>query len=50
MELIKKEKKESIITEDDQKDLEEKLQKLTDDYIKKVDQMVDAKTKEVMAV
>ena len=50
MELIKKEKKESIITEDDQKDLEEKLQKLTDDYIKKVDQMVDIKTKEVMAV
>ncbi|MBO6157887.1 MAG: ribosome recycling factor [Firmicutes bacterium] len=50
MELLKKEKKDSIITEDDQKNLEEKLQKLTDDYIKKVDQMVEAKTKEVMAV
>ena len=50
MELIKKEKKDSIITEDDQKLLEEKLQKLTDEYIKKVDQMVEAKTKEVMAV
>lgn len=50
MELIKKEKKDSMITEDDQKLLEEKLQKLTDEYIKKVDQMVEAKTKEVMAV
>ena len=50
MDLIKKEKKDSVITEDDQKLLEEKLQKLTDEYIKKVDQMVEAKTKEVMAV
>ena len=50
MDLIKKEKKDSIITEDDQKDLEEKLQKLTDEYIKKVDQKVEVKTKEVMSV
>ena len=50
MDLIKKEKKESIITEDDQKELEEKLQKLTDEFIKKIDQKVEAKTKEVMSV
>ncbi len=50
MDLIKKEKKESIITEDDQKELEEKLQKLTDEFIKKVDQKVEIKTKEVMSV
>ena len=50
MDLIKKEKKDSVITEDDQKDLEEKLQKLTDEFIKKVDQKVEVKTKEVMSV
>ena len=37
-------------TEDDQKDLEEKLQKMTDEYIKKVDKRIDAKIKEVMSV
>lgn len=50
MELIKKEKKDSLITEDDQKNLEEELQKVTDQYIAKVDEKVEAKTKEVMAV
>lgn len=50
MDLVKKEKKESLITEDDQKDLEDKLQKLTDEYIKKIDQKVEKKTSEVMAV
>jgi len=50
MDLIKKEKKDSLITEDDQKNLEDKLQKLTDEYIKKVDQMVEKKTSEVMSV
>ena len=50
MDLIKKEKKDSIITEDDQKELEEKLQKLTDEFIKKIDQKVEAKTKDVMSV
>lgn len=50
METIKKDKKANILTEDDQKDLEEKLQKLTDEFIKKVDQKVEAKTKEVMSI
>lgn len=50
MDLIKKEKKESIITEDDQKLLEDELQKLTDEYTKKIDERIDAKTKEVMSV
>ena len=30
--------------------LEEKLQKMTDEFIKKVDQRVEVKTKEVMAI
>ena len=50
MDFFKKERKENAITEDDQKDLEEKLQKMTDEYIKKVDKRIDAKIKEVMSV
>ena len=50
MDFFKKERKENAITEDDQKDLEEKLQKMTDEYIKKVDKRNDAKIKEVMSV
>ena len=50
MDALKKLKKDSEITEDDQKALETELQKLTDDYIKKVDQKIEQKTKEVMSV
>ncbi len=50
MEDLKKMKKNSAITEDDQKELEEELQKLTDEYIQKIDQRIEKKTKEVMAV
>lgn len=50
MDSLKKQKKDSVITEDDQKDLEEKLQKMTDEFIKKIDQRIDVKTKEVMSV
>ena len=49
-EQIKKDKKESVITEDDQKDLEEKAQKLTDDVIKQIDKIIADKEKEIMAV
>ena len=40
----------SDISEDETKDLEEQLQKLTDKYIKEIDVAVDVKTKEVMTV
>ena len=50
MDQLKKLKKDATITEDEQKDLETELQKLTDDYIAKVDKRVDQKTKEVMSV
>lgn len=42
--------KRSDISEDEIKDLEEQLQKLTDKYIKEIDVAVDVKTKEVMTV
>lgn len=50
MEQIKKDCKSSAITEDDQKYLEEKLQKLTDDIIKEIDGILAAKEKEILAV
>lgn len=41
-------KKANEITEDDMKDAEEKVQKLTDKYIKDIDAVADKKSKEVM--
>ena len=38
------------VSEDEIKSLEEQLQKLTDKYIKEVDVMMEAKTKEIMTV
>ena len=38
------------ISEDEIKDLEDSLQKLTDKYIKTIDQIVDEKKKEIMTV
>ena len=40
----------SEVSEDEIKDLEEQLQKVTDKYIKEVDKAVDIKSKEVMTV
>lgn len=47
MDKFKKQQKASEITEDDYKGLEKDLQKLTDDFIKKVDEMTDKKEKEL---
>lgn len=38
------------VSEDEIKDLEEELQKLTDKYVEKIDKMVEAKSKEIMTV
>ena len=50
IEQIKKQKKDSDITEDDQKDLNDKVQKATDEFIKEIDSIVAAKEKEILAV
>ena len=50
MEDIKKQKKDNLLTEDDQKKLEEKVQKLTDDKVKEIDAIAQAKEKEIMSV
>ena len=49
-EQIKKDKKASVITEDDATNYEKKIQDLTDKYIKKIDDTVKAKEKEIMEV
>ena len=50
MDYVKKLKKNSEITEDDQKKAEKDLQDLLDKYIKKVDAALAAKEKELMAI
>ena len=50
VEQVKKQKKDSLITEDDQKKLEEKIQKLTDEKIKEIDNVAAEKDKEIMSV
>ena len=49
-EQIKKDEKDSTITEDDRKTLDDKVQKLTDDVIKEIDGILTAKEKEILAV
>lgn len=50
MDDIKKSKKAGEITEDDLKEEETALQKLTDKYIKKVESISDAKVKEILSI
>ena len=49
-ETIKKDCKDGTITEDDQKRLEEKAQKATDNAIKEIDRIANEKEKELLAV
>ena len=50
MDKFKKEQKKGDITEDDLKDMEKDLQKLIDDYTKKVDRQIEAKEKELFEI
>ena len=50
METIKKMKKDSVITEDEQKTAETELQKVTDNHVKELDRIGAVKEKEIMAV
>lgn len=47
---FKAQKKNGEITEDDLKDLENKIQKLTDKFVKDIDKIVEEKEKEIMSV
>lgn len=48
--MVKKESKANEISEDEQKQMEDKIQKLTDQYVAKIDSAIDAKSNEVMTV
>jgi ribosome recycling factor len=50
MDLVKKDKTDGIITEDDVKRLSDEVQKLTDEYTKKVDTLLAEKEKDIMTV
>ena len=50
MDLVKKAEKDKEISEDDQKKLSDKVQKVTDSYIKQIDDKVAAKEKEIKQV
>ncbi|MBR5152053.1 MAG: ribosome recycling factor [Clostridia bacterium] len=50
IEGFKKQKKDGEITEDDLKGLEEKIQKLTDKFVKEIDGIIAAKEKEILEV
>ena len=47
---FKKLSKTDDVSEDEIKSLEDELQKLTDKYVKKVDELIDAKSKEILTV
>ena len=50
MDAFKKQEKAGDLTEDDRKQAEDKMQKLTDKYVEKIDKEVDAKTKDILTV
>lgn len=50
LEAFKKQKKDGEITEDDLKNLETQVQKLTDRFVKDIDNMVAEKEKEILSV
>ena len=47
---IKKENKANEISEDEQKQLEDKIQKLTDKFVAKIDDAIEAKSTEVITL
>ncbi len=47
---IKKTAKAEDISEDETKDLEDSVQKLTDDFVAKIDKTVEAKSSEILTV
>ena len=50
MDYVKKLKKNSEITEDDLRDGEEQLQKITDDYVKQAETAAKKKEQEVLSI
>lgn len=49
-EFVKKQQKDKLITEDDQKDIEKDIQKLTDDFIVRIEKLSETKEQEIMEI
>ena len=47
---VKKQNKASEISDDEAKQMEDKVQKLTDKYVAEVDKMIESKSKEIMTI
>jgi ribosome recycling factor len=47
---VRKQEKASEVSEDEARDLQDKIQKLTDKYIAKVDELLAEKEKDIMTV
>ena len=50
MDEVKKLKKDSLISEDDEKRYSNEIQKLTDDATKKIDELLEQKEKDILQV
>lgn len=50
MDELKKQEKDKKISEDEHRTQSEKIQKLTDDFVKKIDEMLAVKEKDIMSV
>lgn len=50
VDVFKKQEKKNEISEDDLKDLEDEIQKLTDKYIGEIDKKAEAKSKDILSV
>ena len=50
MDELKKQEKDKKISEDEQRTQSDKVQKLTDDFIKKIDELLAVKEKDIMSV
>jgi ribosome recycling factor len=49
-EVLKKMSKEKEISEDDERRMQEEIQKITDEFIIEIDKLIDAKEKDLLAI
>ena len=49
-EVLKKMAKEKEISEDDERRMQEEIQKITDEFIIEIDKLIDAKEKDLLAI
>ena len=50
LDVLKRQEKDGEISQDEQRRIQQEVQALTDDYIKKVDELFSSKEKEILQV